>query len=246
MKLFRSIRSRFLHSAKFALLWLAVQHSIAPPAEAALVSFSAAGRVTVNSSVDATIPAGTPWSFELIYDTAAPDLDFVLTGEPDPTFGRFTNEGAIPALIFFHYRAGTYEVTLDAPADFGLFSNVDVTFLAGVHAIDINVQAAGSFPPLAGGPVSFHADFNDATHLAFVSDALPTNAAISLQNFQNSSVTLLPPNGVILGTQADMTTLTISPIPEPSTAAISLLGAAALLLIHRRKSNLSLRSNGAR
>ena len=219
---------------------------MAPPVQAALVSFSATGKITLNSSADSTIPAGTPWTFELIYNTAAPDLDFVLTGEADPTFGRYTNEGAIPAMTFFHYRAGTYEVTLDEPADFALSSDIHITFLAGIHAIDFNVQAAGLFPPLAGGPVSFHADFNDVTHLALLSDALPTNTGISSQSFQDSSVTILPPNGVILGSGSDMTSLTITPIPEPSTAALSLLGALGLLFRHRPKSSSRLSKSGAR
>jgi hypothetical protein len=94
--------------------------------------------------------------------------------------------------------------------------------------------------------VSFHADFNDVTHLALVSDALPTNTGISLQSFEDASVTILPPNGVILGSGDDMTSLAINLIPEPSTAALSLLGAISLLLRHRPKSILSLSGPGAR
>jgi hypothetical protein len=196
--------------SKSVLLWLTIYSLVAAPVQAELFSLSASGKITLNSIGDPTIPVGTPWTFEIIYNTAAPDLDFELTGAPDSTFGRFTNSGAIPAVNFFHYRAGTYEVTLDEPADFSPFSNIDITFLAGVHAIDINVNAAGLFPPLGGGAVSFHADFNDSSHSALTSDGLPANQAIGLQSFQESSVTLLPPNGVILGSGADMTSLRIA------------------------------------
>jgi hypothetical protein len=121
-------------------------------------------------------------------------------------------------------------VTLDEPADFGPFSNIDITFLASVHAIDINLNAATLFPPLGGGPVSFHADFNDATHSALLSDGLPTNQAIGLESFQESSVTLLLQNGVILGTGVDMTSLRIAAVPEPSTSAAGIIGGLGLLL----------------
>jgi hypothetical protein len=171
-----------------------------------------------------------------MYNTAAPDSDFEITGALDSTFGRFTNEGPIPAITYFHYRAGTYEVTLDEPADFGLFSNIDITFLASVHAIDINVNAPALFPPLGGGPVFFHADFNDSSHSALMSDGLPTNQGIGLQSFQESSVTLLPPNGVILGAGADMTSLRIAPVPEPSTSAAAITAGLGLLLRRRPRS----------
>ena len=204
--------------------------SIKPQAD--LFSLSASGRITLNSIADPTIPVGTPWTFEIIYNTAAPDLDFEVTGAPDPTFGRFTNAGAIRAVTFFHYRAGTYEVTLDEPADFGP-SNIDITFLTSVHAIDINVNAAALFPPLGGGAVSFHADFNDSTHSALMSDGLPTNQAIGLQSFPESSVTLLPPNGVILGSRADMSSLRIAQVPEPSTLVAAIIGGLGVLLSRR-------------
>jgi hypothetical protein len=169
----------------------------------------------------------------IIYNTAAPGLHFEVTGAPDPTFGRFTN-AAIPAVTFFHYRAGTYEVTLDEPADFGPFSNIDITFLTSVHAIDINVNAAAVFPPLGGGAVSFHADFNDSSHSALMSDGLPTNQAIGLQSFEESSVTLLPSNGVVLGSGADMSSLRIAPVPEPSTSTAAIIGGLSGLLLLRR------------
>ena len=98
----------------FTLLTLA-----AMPARASLFSLAASGTISENSSGDPTIPIGTPWTFDIIYDTAAPDLDFESTGSPDPTFGRFTNTATPPAMTFFHYRAGGYEVTLDDPVDFG-------------------------------------------------------------------------------------------------------------------------------
>ena len=109
-------------SANAALLLFTLLALAAMPARASLFSLAASGTISENSSGDSTIPIGTPWTFELTYDTAAPDLDFELTGSPDPTFGRFTNTATPPALTFFHYQAGGYEVTLDDPADFGTFS----------------------------------------------------------------------------------------------------------------------------
>src|SRR6187402_2149147 len=108
--------------ACFALLTLA-----AVPAPADLYTLSASGTITTNSSGDSTIPVGTPWSFEITYNTAAPDRDFELTGSPDPTYGRFTNGATPPAMTYFHYRAGSYEATLRNAADFGTFDNIAIT-----------------------------------------------------------------------------------------------------------------------
>ena len=187
------------------------------------------GRFPSNGSGDSTIPIGTPWTFEITYDTAAPDLDFELTGSPDPTFGRFTNTAAPPALTSFHYQAGSYEVTIDDPADFGTGSAIHITFTA-VHAIDINVFAPALFPPLAGGAVSFHADFNDfSSDPIFVSDALPTNTALSPGNFDaehRESEVLGPPAGVV--GSSSLSSLTVTAVPEPSTAALVIVGLLVL------------------
>jgi len=219
----------------------------ASPLFATLVSMSASGLISINSSTDPTIPVGTPWAWELIYDTAAPDRDFELTATADPTFGRFVNApGGVPAMTFFHYRAGTYDVTLDDPGDFGPSSSMHITFTDEVHAIDINLFATALFPPLAGGSTSFHADFNDFSHTAFASDALPTNTAIGLQNFQDSSVTLLPfTGGVVLGSQANMTSFRIAPVPEPVTYVLALVGLPALLSC-RRSRLASISTNSSR
>src|SRR5262245_7431609 len=115
--------------------------ALAPtPARAALYSLSASGTISV--STEAALPVGTPWSFEIVYDTAAPD------GSADPTFGQFGNTSAPPALTSFHYQAGSYEVALDDAADFAAGSAMLITFTA-VHAIDLNINAA-LFPPLSG------------------------------------------------------------------------------------------------
>jgi uncharacterized protein (TIGR03382 family) len=202
--------------------------------QAELFSVSASGKIAMNSSADTTLPAGTPWSFEFIYDTAAPDLDFELTGTPDTTFGRFTNTGSTPAITFFHYQAGSYEVTVRDPDDFATFSEIHITF-GTVHALDVNIDAPGFFPTLAGGPVSFHADFNDASRSVFTSDALPTNTAIGLQSFQDVSVTLLPSTGgVITSGLTEMTSLKLVSVPEPSTAAVGAICGLSLLLRRRR------------
>ena len=198
------------HFKNAALLLLAVLTPVATPARATLFSLTTAGTISFNSSGDATIPIGTPWSFEFTYNTTAPDLDSELTGSPDPTFGRFTNSAAPPALTFFHYKAGTYEVTLDDPADFGAFSEIHITFTS-VNAIDININAPTLFPHLAGGPVSFHADFNAfSTAPIFSSDALPTNTTLGPASFDQSSVTLLPPAGAVLGSNPASLTLSLS------------------------------------
>jgi hypothetical protein len=223
---------------KPALLWLGVLALAVVPVRAELISLSASGAITQNSSLDTTIPVGTPWTFEIIYDTAAPDRDFELTGAPDPTYGKFNNAGAIPALTFFHYRAGSYEVTLDDPGDFGPSSEISITF-GGVQAIDINLNAAGLFPPLAGRAVSFHADFNDFSvpPLTLTSDGLPTDTTIGPQNFEDSSITLLlSSDDVVLGSQRDMTSFTIAAVPEPSIGVLTIIGFSVLLL-HRRRSH---------
>src|SRR5436190_2477380 len=162
-------------SANAALLLFTLLAFEAIPARAELFSLAASGTISENSSGDATIPIGTPWTFELTYNTAAPDVDFELTGSPDPTFGKFTNTTTPPALPFFHYKAGAYGVTLDNPAEFGTFSSIDITFTS-IKGIDINIFAPAFFPLLRGGLVSFHADFAAFSKVPiFSSDALPAN-----------------------------------------------------------------------
>lgn len=185
------------------------------PARADLYSLRTSGTIS-SSSVAATIPVGMPFSFELTYNTAAPDLDFELLGSPDATYGRFKNTAAPPALVFFHYLAGSYEVTLDDTTDFGTFSEATVTFTT-VNAIDININAPTLFPQLAGGPVSFHADFNAfSTAPIFTSDALPTSTSISSASFDQSAVTLIPPTGVVTG--SSLTSFTVSTVNQPTIA----------------------------
>jgi hypothetical protein len=220
-------RFRNIDLLLFALLAL-----VAMPARASLFSLAASGTISSNSSGDSTIPMGTPWTFELTYDTAAPDLDFELTSSPDPTFGRFTNSGVPPALTFFHYQAGSYEVTIDDPSDFGIGSEILITFTT-VNAIDINVNAPAFFPPLAGGLVSFHADFNAFSSAPiFSSDALPTNTALGPESFDGSTVTLLPPTGEVSGNSP--TSLTLMPVPEPSKAALQIVDLLVLAMVARR------------
>jgi hypothetical protein len=170
---------------------------------------------------------------ELTYDTDAPDLDVELTGSPDPTFGRFKNTADPAALTFFHYQAGDYEVTVDDPADFGSFSEIIVTFSAAVNAIDVNINAPEFFPPLDGGPVSFHADFNRFTPPAiFSSDALPTNTELRPESFDASTVTLLLSDGVVSG--SSLTSLSLTVVPEPASPALLILAAAAVWTRRRR------------
>ena len=213
-----------------ALLWMMLLVLTALPLRAELFSVSASGRITVNNTGDPIIPVGTPWTFELIYNTASPDLDL------DPTHGLYMNSGAIPALTFFHYRAGSYQVTLDDPGDFGPFSEITITFLNGAHAIDINLNATGLFPPLAGGAVNFHADFNSFQHPIFTSDALPTDTSLTLEDFRGErSVTLIPPRGVVHGATDDMTSFTIAGVPEPLTGGLVFLGVTGFLAYSRRR-----------
>jgi hypothetical protein len=203
------VRSRNTAFVVFLLLLLACV-----PARASLFSLRTSG--TISTSNQASIPVNAPFQFELTYDTAAPDLDFEFLGETSPTFGRFKNTATPPALVFFHYKAGSYEVTLDDPADFGTFSDALITFTS-VNAIDLNISAPTLFPHLSGGPVSFHADFNAfSTAPIFTSDGLPTNTALSVASFDQSAVTLLPPTGVVTG--SSLTSLTISAVNQPTVA----------------------------
>jgi hypothetical protein len=222
------MRNRSGSRVRFAsvALPIAVVLLTALPARAGLFSLEVAGTISANTSTDTTLAVGTPFNFELIYDTASPDLS------PDPTFGSFSNSGSIPALTFFHYQAGSYEVTIDGPSDFGPNSAIAVTFTS-IHALDININAAAFFPPLAGGPVAFHADFNDFTSdPIFVSDALPTNTALSLANFDDNAVSLLPPAGVV--TSSALTSLTLRSVPEPSTSALAIVSLLVMLAVKLR------------
>ena len=212
-------------SAKTLLIFLTLA---AMPARAAgLFSLAASGTISSNTSGDSTIPTGTPWTFEIIYDTASPD------GSADPTFGDFTNTSSPPALTFFHYQAGSYEVTINDPADFGISSQIHITFTS-IHAIDININAATLFPDLGGGDVSFHADFNDfSSRPIFVSDGLPTNTALSAESFDENTVTLLPPSGAVSGSA--LTSLTVTPVPEPSGPVLGVVGLLVLLGARKRR-----------
>jgi hypothetical protein len=210
----RTAMAKITRSSITALLLITLLTLTSMPARASLFSLAASGTISSNTSGDSTIPIGTPWAFELTYDATAPDLDFELIGEREPTFGRFKNTAEPPALTFFHYQAGDYEVTVDDPADFGMISEILITF-TGVNAIDINIHAPTFFPPLAQGPVSFHADFNRFTSPPiFSSDALPTNTALGPGSFEQSTVTLLPRAGAV--SSGSVTSLTLTAVPEPS------------------------------
>ncbi len=188
------LSSRSIAVAAFLVLTLT-----APPAPAELFTLAASGTIAFNTSSDSSLPLGTPWTFTLTYDTTAPDFDFQVTGSPTSTFGKFNNTASPPALRAFHYDAAGYHVAIDDPADFGPNSELIITFTT-VNAIDVNINAPGRFPPLAGGAVSFHADFNAFTMAPiFASDAPPTSATINAQSFDQSTVTLLPPNTSIGG-----------------------------------------------
>ena len=81
-----------------------------------------------------------------------------------------------------------------------------------IKGIDINISAPTFFPSLAGGPVSFHADFAAVSSPPiFSSDALPTNTALGPGSFVDSNVTLLPPSGVV--TSSNLTSLTLTAVP---------------------------------
>jgi hypothetical protein len=193
--------------AAFVALFLLVLGGLA--ARADLYSLRTSG--TISSSSDATIPNGTPFHFELIYDTDAQDH-----APTDPTFGVYANSSSPlepQAMVFFHYQAGSYEATLNDAEDFGLVSDMLITFTS-VNAIDINIHASTLFPHLGGEPVDFHADFNAFTSPPiFTSDGLPTNTAIDAASFGESSVTLLPSSGFITGSV--LTSFSISAVPEP-------------------------------
>jgi hypothetical protein len=191
-------------------------------ARANLFMLSAGGTISTNSSGDPTLAVGTPWTFELTYDTGAPDLDFELKGSPDPSFGRFTNAAAPPAVTFFHYQAGSYEVTISDPAGFVAGSEILITFTS-VNAIDINLFAPTLFPSVAGVPVSFHADFNAFSSAPiFTSDGLPTNTGLGPGSFDQSIVSLLPlSHGEVSGS---VTSLTLTSVPEPGTPGLAIAG----------------------
>ena len=138
-------------------------------------------------------------------------------------------------MISFHYVAGDYEVAIDEPADFGTFSDIQIGFTS-VYSIDVNIHAPAFFPPLAGGDVSFHADFNALSSLpVFASDALPTDPAIDLASFDLSTVSLLPAAGGAVSSST-LTSLAIAPVPEPSGSALSIASLLALVGVASRRS----------
>jgi len=216
---------------KAALLSCAALAFATTPARASLYSLTVTG--IVGASNFAEIPSGTPWSFEVIYDTDAPDLDFQLTGSPTPEFGLYTNTSTPPALTQFHYQAGDYEVTVPDAADF-LSGDIQITF-SGVHAIDINVSAPDLFPTLGGEAVWFHADFNDfSSRSIFTSDALPTDPALDVDSFDMSTVSLLTSSGEVTGSA--LTSFVVMPVPEPSASESEIAGIVALGAIAVRRS----------
>jgi len=216
---------------KAAFVSFVVSALVTTSAQADLFSLSASGTISSNSSSDTSIALGTPFTFDLVYDSDAPDLDFEVGGSADPTFGRYTNGGSPPALVAFRYRAGDYEVAIKNPDDFGPFGAIIITFLS-VHAIDINIFDPDFFPPLAGGDVNFHADFNSASPI-LENDGLPTDPDLHFEDFDENTVSLLPPAGAISGSAGS--SLTLTALPEPSSTALELAGVAALLALPRRR-----------
>ena len=227
-------------AGRFASLCLAIIGLVTSQVQAELFSLTASGTIAKNNSADTTLPVGTPWTFEIIYDTTAPDLDFELTGRPVANLGRFTNTGAIPAVTFFHYQAANYEVTIDDPKDFDAFSGIDIT-LGKASEIDISLSSLGRFPTLAGENVSFHATFLDGSQSDFIDippstitiDALPTETSFSLDGFEEADASLLPAGGgIIVG---ELTTLRLAPAPEPSISVAAIIGGVGLLLRRRSR-----------
>ena len=108
-------------------------------ARAEFYSLAVSGTVSSNTTGDATIPVGTPWSFEVVYNAAAPDDDLDVLSFLDEIYGIFNNTTTPPALVSFHYQAGGYEVTLDDAADFGKRSGIVISASA-IHAIDLSVE----------------------------------------------------------------------------------------------------------
>ena len=95
--------------------------------------------------------------------------------------------------------------------------------------------------------MSFHAEFDDGLQSDFgdippsiiLSDALLTNTGLGLQSFQSADVTLLPSTGgVVLGGLSDMTSLTFSVVPEPSSLVAAIIGGFVLLFCRRSRSGL--------
>jgi hypothetical protein len=232
--------ARFFNGA--VLLVCSVLALVATSAGASLYMLSVSG--TVGSSNFAEIPAGTPWSFELIYETDAPDLDFELTGSPTPSFGLYTNTSSPHALTSFHYQAGAYEVTIEDTADHLALSNIQITF-STVNAIDINISGPDLFPMLGGETVSFHADFNDfSSRSIFVSDDLPTDPEFGVDSFDESAVSLLTSSGEVTGTA--LASFAVMPVPEPSALESEAAGVVALaLIVARRRQRPSARRSPA-
>ena len=73
-----AITTRSVNAALLLFTLLAVATT---PARASLFTLAASGTISFNTSGDPTIPVGTPWTFEVTYDTAAPDLDPGHVGE---------------------------------------------------------------------------------------------------------------------------------------------------------------------
>jgi len=200
------------------------------PARAGLYELDVTGKIGENNSADQSIPVGSLFAFQLVYDTAAPDLDFDLTTTPDPTFGRFTNTGVPPALVSFHYQAASYEVTISDPTGFGPFSDFLVTFVAttGVYALDLNIRNSDPFPLIAGNPVTFHADFNQFSPPPISgSDGLPTDQSLTAASFGESTVSLFPGFAVISG--SEITSLSVHPVPEASALALAFAALSVIM-----------------
>jgi hypothetical protein len=148
-------------------------------------------------------------------------------------------------MVFLHFQAGCYSVTIHDPAAFGALSNVDITFTS-VHAIDINIRAPDSFPPLPGGDVFLHADFNDlSSRPIFTSDGLPTNPNLGPGSFDLSTVSLLTSPGVGEASGNTLTSLKVTPLPEPSRSALAIPGLLAALGLASRRAHAPTHSPAA-
>jgi hypothetical protein len=94
--------------------------------------------------------------------------------------------------------------------------------------------------------VSFHAEFDDGSQSDFgdippsiiLNDALLADTSIGLQSFQSAAVVLLPSSGgVVVGGSSDMSSLTFSVVPEPSSLVAAIMGGLGMLLLHRSRQN---------
>jgi hypothetical protein len=201
------------------LRWLALALPLAAgAANAAAIHVTFGGTITY---IDPTIADGTFTDGEAVSGSFLIDPD-VVDAEPMPGEGSYDS-----AVTDLSVEFGSYPAS--AATGYLFIRN------GAVQPDEVNVSAEPSGAPVAGLPLyAFRIQLLDTTLAALASDAIP--ATLDLADFDDATVSLhYFDDPFSYPVYASITSLTYTPVPEPSAASLTALGALLLQALGARR-----------